>query len=151
MKIINTKQYFTYRADTTSNRVFFEILFFLSLIFLQRRFFWVIRSVQIRKHAQLISRESNIKKRITELTDIKRFSILNFFLLTCKSINVTVDKTDLICRKPNASSRHLGQCKKYFTVHTICMKKYEEIKHDARTEPSFSFSKSNGEGLQQLQ
>ncbi|RMZ93105.1 hypothetical protein BpHYR1_049441 [Brachionus plicatilis] len=70
---------------------------------------------------------------------------------TCKSISVTVDKTDLICRKLKASSRHLGQCKKYSTIQTICRKKYEEIKHDTRTEPSFSFSKGYGEGLQQLQ
>ncbi|RMZ97777.1 hypothetical protein BpHYR1_018012 [Brachionus plicatilis] len=76
---------------------------------------------------------------------------VRFRCQTCKSISVTGDKTDLICRKPNASSRHLGQCKKYFTIQTICMKKYEEIKHDARTEVSFSFSKSYGEGLQQLQ
>ncbi|RNA26485.1 hypothetical protein BpHYR1_052941 [Brachionus plicatilis] len=69
---------------------------------------------------------------------------VRFRCQTCKSISVTVDKTDLIFRKPNASFRHLSQCKKYFKIQTICMKKYEEIKHDARTEPSLSFSKSYG-------
>ncbi|CAF0859227.1 unnamed protein product [Brachionus calyciflorus] len=64
----------------------------------------------------------------------------------------TIDSNQFIKRKPTQGLQHTqGVCEKYNLIQRDCLKKYESLKFEAKSNPNFNFAERYREHLLELQ